>query len=153
MSLALLRRYSELTCVVIDIENVCAAGREIAAERGMAGRITYRVADFVRDELPGGFDMVLNCDVGAYSEAMLHKLRAALNSGGRLIIVDQFAPEKGVAPASRPYPHWAFLASLENPDFSYVTAAEIHHRLTQTGFQLTSQYTLSQGWIVIEAKT
>jgi predicted O-methyltransferase YrrM len=153
MSLALLDKYPGLTSLVIDIPNVCIPGREIAAERGMADRITYLAADFVRDELPGGFDMVLNCDVGAYSEAMLLKLRAALNADGRLVVVDQFAPAQGVAPASRHYLHWAFLGSLANPGFSYLTAANIRDRLTQAGFVHISECTLSSGWHLIEVRT
>jgi len=39
ISLALLRRYPGLTATVVDIQNVCVAGREIAAENGMAERI------------------------------------------------------------------------------------------------------------------
>jgi hypothetical protein len=64
VSLALLRRYPELTAVVVDIPTVCAAAREIAARAPVAGRITYHAADFLHDELPRGFDMVLECQGG-----------------------------------------------------------------------------------------
>jgi len=158
VSLALLRRYPQVTAVVVDIANVCAAGREIAAEHGLEERITYHVADFLRDELPCGFDMVLQCDVGAYSEAVLPKLQATLNPDGRLVIVDQFALPSGIAPPSWLY--WAFLASLENPGFTLTTAAEIRSRLRQAGFEVLSERTLphrevwrwSSDWVVIEAR-
>ncbi len=157
VSLALLRRYPDLVSVVIDIKNVCVAGREIAAEHPEGNRITYHVADFLHDELPGGFDLVLNCDAGDYSDNLFRRLQAVLNPGGRLVIVDQFALEKGVAPASRL--HWSFLASLARPDFSFLTAAEVKTRLTQVGFQILSERNLPQGksrrwssdWTVIEA--
>jgi ubiquinone/menaquinone biosynthesis C-methylase UbiE len=151
VSLALLRRYPHLTAVVVDIASVCAAGRDLAVENSMEDRITYHTADFLRDELPSGFDMILQCDVGSYSEALFRKIRAVLNPGGRLVIVDQFAPAEGVAPPSGLY--WAFLGSLENPDSAFSTAAEVQTRLTQAGFQLLSESTLcwSSGWIVIEA--
>jgi predicted O-methyltransferase YrrM len=151
MSLALLRRNPGLTSIVVDIENVCVAGREIAAEHGVtAERITYHSADFLREELPGKCDMVLDCDVGAYSEEMLRKIWAALNPGGRLVIVDQFAPAKDVAHASRLL--WAFLGSLENPDATPTTAREVQTQLTQAGFQLVSETTLCDGWVMIEAR-
>lgn len=156
VSLALLGRYSHLTAVVVDIASVCAAGRDLAVENSMEDRITYHTADFLHDELPSGFDMILQCDVGPYSEALFRKIRAVLNPGGRLVIVAQFAPAEGVAPLSRLY--WAFLGSLENPDSAFSTAAEVQTRLTRAGFQLLSESTLSprrplrwsSGWIVIE---
>ena len=49
--------------------------------------------------------MVLECDVNVYSEALFRKVWAALNPEGRFVIVDQLAPERGVAPPSRL--HWA----------------------------------------------
>ncbi len=125
---------------------------------GMQGRISYHAADFLCDELPLGFDVVLECDVGVYSRALFRKIRAALNPGGRLVIVDKFAPAEGVAPASRF--HWAFQGSLHNPDFSYVTTAEIHSKLAQAGFKSVSESALppaeslrwSDDWTVIKAR-
>jgi SAM-dependent methyltransferase len=161
MSQALLRRNPDLTAVVIDIATVCAAGREIAEEQSMEARIAYRVADIRRDELPSGFDMVLECDMGDYSGALLQKIRAALEPGGRLVIVDQFAPEKGLAPEAAPYPVWAFLGSLDKPDPSFPTVAGTQSRLRQAGFRPLSEAILPQrgtqrwteGWVMIEAGT
>lgn len=148
MSLALLRRYPRLTAVVIDIANVCSAGQEIAQENSLSDRIDYHAADFLSEELPSGFDMVLECDVGVYSEVLLRKVRAALNPDGRLVIVDQFAPSEGVAPPPRL--HWALLGSLIDPDSTLPTVAEIQTRLTQADFRLLSQGTLCGDWNVIE---
>ncbi len=150
VSLALLRRHPHLTAVVVDIANVCVAGREIAAENSMEERLTYQAADFLDDELPSEFGMVLECDVGVHSGALFRKLQAALNPGGRLVIVDMLTPAEGVAPPSRL--HWAFRDSLEDPDFTIPTVADIQAQLTQVGFQPLSKYTLSSGWIVIEAR-
>lgn len=159
MSMALLRRYPDLTGVVVDIANVCAAGRRIAQEQSMETRLTYYVADFLRDELPSGCDLILECDVGEYSEPMLQRIRAALEPGGRLVIVDQFAAEPGIAPDTAPRPVWAFLASLESTDLRYPTAAEIQARLKEVGFRRLSEAILpqrgtqcwTQGWVMIEA--
>ena len=160
MSLALLRRCPGLTALVVDIANVCAAGREIAAEQSMEAWLTFQAADFLQDELPSGFDLVLQCDVGGFSESVLKKVWAALEPGGRLVIVDQIAPEQGLAPATVPYPLWAFLASMDNPDLSYWTAGEIQSKLRETGFHNISQTLLPQrgtqrwtkDWTMIEAR-
>jgi SAM-dependent methyltransferase len=151
MSLALLRRHPHLAAVVVDIEHVCAAGREIAAAQPVAERITYLAADFDHDDLPRGFDLVLACDVGIWNKGLLSKLRDSLHPAGRLVIVHQFAPAKGVAPTARPYLHWAFLGSLENPASAFRTVAELRPLLRQAGFRILSERTLSEGWLVIEA--
>ena len=157
VSLALLRRYPHLAAVVVDIPNVCAAGREIAAENSMEDRITYLTADYVRDELPSGFGLVLVCDSGPYDKALFLKIRGALNPGGRLVIVDQPAGTEGLAPSA--WLHWAFLASLDNPSFTLLTLSQVRSRLKQAGFQLLSERTLphsevrrwSSDWVMIEA--
>lgn len=159
MSMAMLRRNPDLSAVVVDIANVCSAGREIAEEQSMETRLAYHAADFRQDELPPGFDMILECDVGDYGEALLQKIRAALEPRGRLVILDHFAPEEGLAPDTAPHPLWAFLASLDKPDLSYPTVAETQTRLRQAGFQPLSQAELPQrgtlrwtrGWVMIEA--
>jgi predicted O-methyltransferase YrrM len=150
VSLALLRQYPHLTSVVVDIENVCMAGREIASEHAAAARITYHAADFVHEELPGGYDMVLHCDVGVYSEALFRKLWAALNQGGRLVIVDHFAPAENVASPARLY--WTFQDSLADPDLGVMTVAKLQNQLTQAGFHLLSEDTLPGGRLVIQAR-
>jgi predicted O-methyltransferase YrrM len=151
VSLALLQRAPELKAVVIDIENVCAAGREIAAENGLAERISYRAADFLQEQLPAGFDLVIECDVGEYESGFLRKLGAVLNPGGRLVVVDQFAPAEGVAPTASPYLHWAFLGSLADPDAGFTTADHVRRQLAAAGLNIRAERTLSDGWQVIEA--
>jgi predicted TPR repeat methyltransferase len=158
MSLALLRRQAQLEAVVVDIPNVCAAGREIAEEYSMTKRFTYHEADFLQDELPTGFDLVLECDVGPYSEALFRKVRAALNPGGRLVVIDHFVSDSDVAPPSCLF--WAFEGSLANPDLAYTTTDEIRARLARAGFQVLSERALPSGkvwrwsadWVMIEAR-
>jgi SAM-dependent methyltransferase len=160
ISLALLRRYPELTATVVDIAHVCSAGREIAAEGALGDRITYRQADLLRDELPSGFDVVLECDVNVYSDALFRKVRDALNPDGRFIIVDELAPAEGVAPPSRL--HWALAGSLTSPSFEYPTAGQIRDLLETAGLRVLAQDSLvsatgqgrsaSEGFVVIEAR-
>jgi ubiquinone/menaquinone biosynthesis C-methylase UbiE len=151
ISLALLRRYPGLCATVVDIEHVCSAGREIAQEASLADRITYYAADFVRDELPGGYDMVLKCDVFVDSEALYRKLWAVLNPSGRLVIVDHFAPAEDVVSPARLY--WTFLDSLADPDVGVMTLAQLQTQLTRAGFQLLPESSvLPGGRVVIQAR-
>jgi predicted TPR repeat methyltransferase len=157
ISLALLGRQPHLEAVVVDIPNVCAAGREIAEECSMAERVTYHEADLLQDELPTGFDLVLECDVGLYSEALFRKVRAALNPGGRLVVVDHFVSDADVAPPSCLF--WVFQDALANPDLTHTATADIRARLARAGFQVLSERALpprevlrwSDDWVVIEA--
>jgi SAM-dependent methyltransferase len=157
-SFALLRRHPSLSTVVVDIPNVCRAGRELAHENGLEGRIEYHGADFLRDPLPTGFDVVLNCDAGAYSDEMFHKVGEALNAGGRLVIVNHFAPAPGVAPPS--YRYWAFLGALSNPASSLPTVAEVQAQLQAAGFRVSPARELhpsevgrwSGDWTMLEAR-
>ena len=158
-SIALARRYPQLTAIVVDIENVCIAGREIAAENSLDDRVTYHPADFLADELPVGFDMVLECDVNVYGEDLFRRVRDSLNDGGRFVIVDKFAPAEGISPPSRL--HWALEGSLTDPDYMFPTAALVREQLEVAGFSLLSEDSLpvasgacrrhADGMVVIEA--
>jgi cyclopropane fatty-acyl-phospholipid synthase-like methyltransferase len=158
ISMALLREQPGLSAMVVDIANVCAVGRELAAENGLEDRLVFHASDFYRDTLPTGFDMILECDVGAYGVEFFKKLRGALNPGGRLAIVDKFVSGELRAPVSRR--HWAFLGSLENPDSTALDAAGLKRQLTEASFRILSHDNLpsdeysrwSSEWEVIVAK-
>ncbi len=135
VSFALLRKQHDLTSVVVDVENVCRAGREIASENRLQQRIAYLAADFSRDDLPTGFDMVMLCDVGSFSEILFRKIYDVLNVKGHLVIVDKFAPSTTSAPPSRLTS--AFLDSLEFPaqSIDFTTTEVVQTRLQQAGFR------------------
>jgi len=150
VSMALLRRYPALTSTVVDIENVCLAGREIAEEQGFSDRITYQPVEFAEDEFPTGFDLVLQCDVAVYGIELLQKIHRSLKPGGRLVFVDHFSPEENLAPPSRV--EWTFLDSLRDPDFGFPTLAALKLQLAQTGFDVSDEHqTLGKGLVVIQA--
>jgi predicted nicotinamide N-methyase len=151
VSMALVRKYPDLNATVVDIENVCIAGREIAAENLLSDRIEYQPVEFDCGDFPIGFDMILLCDVGIFGEPLFRKLRASLNAGGKLIIIWSFPSAEGVAPRSRIA--LTFLDSLEDPSFALPTIAQTQEQLLHAGFDpLPEEYTLPDGRIVIEAQ-
>jgi SAM-dependent methyltransferase len=160
VSFALLRKRDELSSVVVDVESVCQAGSVIAAENKLEERITYLAADFLKDDLPTGFDMVLLCDVGCFSETLFHRIHEVLNRKGRLVIVDKFAPSRTGAPPSRVLA--AFLNSLESPAQSvdYITTQAVQTRLQLAGFRDVSTTAVPHkdhlpwniDWTLLEAK-
>lgn len=151
MSMGLLRRHPHLSSVVVDIANVCAAGREIAVENAMEERLTYHAANILEGDLPSGFDMVLECDVGVYREALFRNVNNALNPGGRFVIVDDRVEEEGVVPSN--YLSSAFLDSLEDPDFTLPSVEGITAKLTSAGFEHVSKGRVSGDYVVIDART
>jgi cyclopropane fatty-acyl-phospholipid synthase-like methyltransferase len=140
LSMALLRRNAHLSATVVDIPNVCITGRELAVEHNLEERLSFHSADFMQDQLPTGFDMVIECDVGVYNEVLFKKVRESLNPNGRYVIIDQFAPAKGMAPYSRI--SWALQGSLMDPDFSYPTAEEIVSKLEKSGYRSVTSHEL-----------
>jgi SAM-dependent methyltransferase len=158
VSLALLERYPELAAVVVDIENVCAVGREIAAERGLGDRIAYHAADFLSDAFPGEFagqfDVVMYCDAGPDTEEIFRKLQDALRAGGRLVAVVR-PTEAGKIPPI-PLLHWMLLGALEEPDHERITTEVVRERLRQVEFEILSESTftddIAEDWTVIVAR-
>ena len=135
VSFALLRKQHDLTSVVVDVETVCQVGREIASENGPAKRMTYLAADFLQDDLPSGFDMILLCDVGSFSDILFRKIHDVLKRNGHLVVVDKFALTRTDPPPSRL--SVAFLSSLDYPEQSInVTTVEmVQARLQEAGFR------------------
>jgi len=151
VSMALLRKHPALTATVVDMENVCIAGRDIAEEQGLSDRISYHPAEFADGEFPTGFDMVLECDVGESGVALFRKAWQSLNPGGRMILVELISPAEFQAPPTRV--EWTFLDSLRDPDFSFPTFHQIETQLTQAGFEvLPERPTFGKGWSILQAR-
>lgn len=150
MSMVLLRAHPEVEAVVVDVETVSAAGEAIAARTDMGGRITYHPADFLADELPSGFDLILESDVGIHNVDLFRKLRGSLNPGGRLVIVDDLA-QVGV-PTPFAWLRQAFLSSLADPDARVRSAADVKEALREAGYTVIAERTLDGG-VLIEART
>jgi SAM-dependent methyltransferase len=156
MSLALLRRHPRLQAVVLDIENVCAIGREIAGLNSLQDRIEYQACDFTVEELPSGFDMILYCDVGRYDEGLFRKFHKTLNPGGLLVIVDKFGTERGLPHPSRA--HWGLLSALSSNAPKERFAEDVEALLRKVDFKQPSATGLpdvasrwSSGWTRIIA--
>lgn len=134
ISMALLRKYPALSATVVDLENVCIAGREIADEQGLSGRISYFPADFEADEFPQGFDAIIQCDVGLLGLPLFQKMYQCLNPGGRVIFIELLSPNQHAAPLGRV--RWTFLDSLHDPNFGFPTPGQAAELLAQAGFEV-----------------
>ncbi|MFX1538995.1 MAG: methyltransferase [Promethearchaeota archaeon] len=158
VSLALLKRHPDLTAVVIDIPNVCVIGREIAAKTTVSDRIVYQVADYDHDDLPTGFDMILNCDAGGFNHELLCKLFKSLNEGGQLIVVSNIEMDSEWL-ETRPREHLNFPLllryfqnSLTASKLTHMTISEAKKRLNKAGFRSVIEKTLENGILIIRGK-
>ena len=132
VAIALAKRWPELEVTVVDIANVCAAGREIALEEGLGERVHFHGADFLRDPLPGDFDAVLECDVAVFSDELFRRIRETLRPGGRFVIVDELESDETVADRSRLA--WALVRTLADPSWRAPTVGRVGELLARTGF-------------------
>jgi predicted O-methyltransferase YrrM len=158
MSLELLKRHSHLRAVVIDIENVCTYGREIAAKTSMKNRISYEVLDFLKDELPKGFDLILQCDAGIHSKDFFNKLRRSLTDSGCLVIITNIDDDSDWLN----YPNRQeslyksmnrFYSSLEVPSVKRrpKTIENVKQFLLKGGFQKVEHDVWDKGEVIIQA--
>jgi len=151
LSIILARKYPNLKSVIVDVDNVCVEGRKIVEENQLSDRITFHGADFLKDKLPQGLDMVLHCDIGVFGEELFRKLWLSLKPEGRIVVIFHFSPAENAAPSQ--YLKWAFLDSLKDPDFGFPTVTQVREQLIRAGFQLISgEQTLPEGYICIQAQ-
>lgn len=158
MSLELLRRHSHLKAVVIDIESVCIYGREIAAKTPVKNRISYEVLDFLRDELPKGFDLILQCDAGIHSKDFFNKLRRSLTESGCLVIVTNIDDDSDWLhhPNSQESLYRSmnrFYSSLEVSGVNRrpMTIENVKQFLLEGGFQKIEHDVWDKGEVIIQA--
>ena len=152
ISLAMLRRYPDLRATVVDIPNVCIAGREIAAENGLTERIAYHpVDDIQRDLLPKGFDAVLVCDTWFQDRASLAKFAQCLNADGRLYIAGPIVTNE--IPSTLGSSVGDLRGAMHNPDFARPTIDQVFENLQHAGLKVErSQALVKEGLVFIQAR-
>lgn len=151
VSILLAQKYLDLKSVVVEFENVCTEGRRIVEENHLSDRITFHGANFLKDKLPRGFDLVLHYDVGVFGEMLFRKLRESLNPGGQIVVVFHFSPEENTAPAR--YLRWVFRDSLSDPDFGFPTVSQLQAQMVRAGFRLLpGEHDLPEGQTIIQAQ-
>lgn len=90
-SIALAKRYPNLTATIFELPAVVAVAREIIASEGVSDRVTVKEGDFQKDELGSGYDLallfgVMGGETPAGKAALIRKVFKALNPGGRLLL-------------------------------------------------------------------
>jgi ubiquinone/menaquinone biosynthesis C-methylase UbiE len=92
------RAYPLLHSTIIDRNDILEMARTTCGQDPCASRIAFREADFRTGDLGGPYDVILLFNIihGStpdHNLALLHRVRAALKKGGRVIILDQLSDQ------------------------------------------------------------
>lgn len=98
-AMAFLARNRSLRATVVDRPAALKVAREIAATHPARARLSFAVVDFMKDALPGRFDVIwLSNIIHIYSpdenKFLFKKLARSLNPGGRVLIQDAFLRDR-----------------------------------------------------------
>ena len=98
-AMAFLAKHPGLRATVCDRPDALEVAREIAATNKAGARLSYLPLDFLKEDIPGPFDVIWYSNVlHIYSpeqnQAVFRRAKAALAPGGRLIIQDAFLHDR-----------------------------------------------------------
>jgi len=136
-AVAFCRRNPRLRATLVEHPNILPLARRAVRDAGMAKKVRVIGRDFLRDNLPRGFDAaflsnVLHAHGVAQNRSLLSKLYRGLNRGGQLIVRDVFMGRDRTAP------EWGSLFSvallLHTPQGRCYDLDEILGWLRQAGF-------------------
>jgi hypothetical protein len=90
-SMAFCRRYPDLTALVIDLENAVMVGQEVANQQGMDDRVSFKVGNYITDDVGSGYDVallfsIIHGDPPETNVATIKKVYDALNPNGVIAI-------------------------------------------------------------------
>lgn len=137
-AVAFCRRYPGFRATVIEHPRTASLTRRVVKSEGLRGRVDVIAEDFLKEELPTGFDAVwlsnvLHGHAPAENRLLLSKIHRSLHPRGKLIVRDVFLQRH------RTRPKWAALFSvcllLHTPRGRCYTLDEARAWLRRAGFQ------------------
>jgi hypothetical protein len=149
-SMALARRYPNLTATVFELPAAAEVARDIIATEGMSERVTVRAGDFQQEELGDGYDValifgVLVSETDEGKLALLRKAHAALSPGGLVVIRESWLNPDD--PAQSPEAALFSLHTLlANEVGDVATLAQMQGWLVEAGFERPGLIELPQ-WL------
>ena len=157
LAAALAGRWPHLDVTVFDLPAVAERATAALAARGLADRVRAVPGDFREQPLPAGVDAVVLMrvllDHGDDTVlALLRRARAALEPGGRLVIAEPFAGERGARPVGEAY-FALYLFAMGSGRAR--TERELRQLCAAAGFarcrRVWTRYPVSAGLLVAEA--
>jgi len=101
--IALCQRFADLKATIFDLPATLNITEHFVREAGMAGRIGLIAGDYRSDPIPGRYDVaflsnIIHGENSPKNVALIEKLAANLNPGGRLIIKDHILDDSRANP-------------------------------------------------------
>lgn len=99
-SIALCRRYPDLSATVFDVPPAVVAAREVIRSSGLSDRVEVQEGDFWKDGLGSSYDVALAFNIlhahwPDQNVRLLRRIGAALNPRGCVVILDQVVDRRG----------------------------------------------------------
>ncbi len=141
-SIELCKRNSQLKATVIDLPPVKKYADECIKLHGAAKQVSFLSADFMKDQLPAGNDIILSFNIihglnQLENEQLAQKAFSALNSGGIYVILDQIKGIGGNSQLSKATTSYMALNLLHQAGGKTYTAKEVDLFAKKAGFKKT----------------
>ena len=130
-------RKSDISVVVFDLPDVTPLTKEYLSKSEFSGRVTTVDGDYIRDELPGGFDLVLLSNI-IHSlgpdgiEELFRKSFRAILPGGQLVIQEFLVDEDRSGPLTSTL--FALNMLVNTGEGDTYTESEVRSMLESAGF-------------------
>ncbi len=136
-SMALARRYPNVTATVYELPAAAEVARQIIAQEGMAERVTVQDGNFQQESLGQGYDLILLFGVMVSETptgklSLLRKAHAALVPGGQVAVREFWLNEDRAGPVESTMFSLHMLLSTEAGDISTLT--QMQGWLGEAGF-------------------
>ncbi len=149
----LAEQHESLHVTQFELPAVQAVARELTAASPAADRIHFQPGDYHKDALPTGFDMALLCGAihqedEAFATQLFERVKAALNEGGRFLIVDMMLDPDRTGPLFSNL--FSINMMLTSPRGRVFTAESLERLLKKAGFAdvMLTQPPWSPYWIL-----
>jgi SAM-dependent methyltransferase len=145
-SVALVKLFPQLHAYVLDLPEVLEVAREIVSRYGgdVIDRVHFVPADFTRDDIGSGYDVVLaSHSLYGYRERLaeiLRKVHAALNGGG-LFISNHAHKSQGLRASL-----FELQIAMARRGFSLFSVGELMSRLREAGFVVEDVAVVGGAW-------
>jgi SAM-dependent methyltransferase len=151
MLLAILARYPTLTGTLFELPPVTAVATEQLSRHALGDRIQVEAGDFLVDPLPAEHDAILLANVvhlftPERNQILLRRLREAVTSGARLLLVDRWTDETHTGPLSAALAAGEYLLAVGGDVYS---SDEGRDWLAATGWQAGDHRLLADGWSLL----
>ncbi len=134
----LAEQHPTLHVTQFELPAVQEVARELTAESSASGRIHFHPGDYHTDELPRGFDRALLCGAvhqehDEFAQSLFERIRASLNPGGRLLVVDMMLEPDRSGPLFSNL--FSINMMLTSPNGRVHTASGLESLLKKAGFE------------------